>query len=150
MRPAHCVLALALAVLPLAACASTDGPAPGGSSGPRPSAGPVELQRSGGIAGVRDVVTVGPDGGWRRTAKAGTPTSGTLSADERDRLARMAADPGLVAEATRTPPGTECADGFDYRLTAGGTTVGWQDCGSATEVPAAASRIAAFLLSSTG
>jgi hypothetical protein len=163
MRPARCVLAVALAVLPLAGCGGSSGsPSSGPIIGPitgpitvppsapaTPAAGPVALQRSGGIAGNRDAVTVQPDGSWRRTAKTGSPSTGTLSADQRARLARMAADPTLRSEATRTVPETECADGFDYRLTAGGTEVVWQECGSATRPPAVASGIAALLLTST-
>ncbi len=155
-RPARrCALVLALAALPLTGCGSTDGPSPqspetGSSGSQSPAAtGPVALRRSGGIAGAQDSVTVQPDGSWRRTAKAGGPGTGTLSADQRTRLARMAADPALRAEATRTVREIECADGFDYQLTAGSTTVAWRDCGSATTPPAVASSIATFLLRST-
>ncbi|HST65273.1 MAG TPA: hypothetical protein VLM05_08800 [Mycobacteriales bacterium] len=148
---------LLAAALPLAGCGGSSGsgpdtPAdPSGSSGSTgaPAARPVALQRTGGIAGNRDAVTVQPDGSWRRTAKAGAPSTGTLSADQRERLARMAADPALRSEATRTVPETECADGFDYRLTAGSTTVAWRECGSATKPPAVAAGIASFLLNST-
>ncbi len=152
-----------LAALPLAACGGSPGPP---SAGPTTSTGattpttstgatgtaaaePVALQRSGGIAGSRDAVTVQPDGSWRRTAKSGSPRTGTLSAEQRDRLTRMAGDPALRSEATRTVPEIECADGFDYRVTAGGTKVAWRDCGS-TKPPAVASGIAALLLNSTG
>jgi hypothetical protein len=158
-RPAIVATAVLLA-LPLAGCASPAG-SPVGSAAGSPAGSPalattsaaapttVVLQRGGGIAGARDAVTVRPDGGWRRTAKTGAPSTGMLSADQQARLARMAADPALRTEATRTVPGTECADGFDYRLTAGTTTVVWQDCGSATGTPVVASQIAGFLLNST-
>jgi hypothetical protein len=156
MRPARRVLAVALAVLPLAGCGGSSGSpstvpttVPTSSAAGTPAAGPVALQRSGGIAGNRDAVTVAPDGSWRRTAKTGSPSTGTLSADQRARLARMAADPALRTEATRTVPETECADGFDYQLTAGSTKVAWRECGSATKPPAVASGIAVLLLNST-
>jgi hypothetical protein len=161
-RPARrWVLALAVAVLPLTGCGSQDGgsppPGPGGSpsSSPTPTtpttpgALPVVVRRGGGIAGVRDSVTVQPDGSWRRAGRTGVPRTGTLSADQLDRLTRMAADPALPGEAGRPLPGIECADAFQYQVTAGGTTVTWQDCGSATEPPAVAAGIATFLLSTT-
>lgn len=143
-----------LAALPLAGCGGSSGSSGSPAPAPTSAAGtgaaePVALQRGGGIAGVRDAVTVQPDGSWRRTAKTGSPSTGTLSADQRARLTRMAADPTLRSEATRTVPEIECADGFDYQLTAGGTKVAWRECGSATKLPVVASGIAAFLLSST-
>jgi hypothetical protein len=147
--------AVLFAVLPLAGCGGSAGsgadgpPDPPATASGSAAAQPVTLQRGGGIAGVRDAVTVQPDGSWRRTARTGPPGTGTLPADQRARLARMAADPALRAEATRTVPELECADGFDYRLTAGGTTVAWRECGSATTPPRVAGQIAALLLTST-
>jgi hypothetical protein len=139
-----------LAALPLAGCASAgSGPDPRADAPASAAAQALALQRTGGIAGNRDAVTVQPDGSWRRTAKSGAPSTGTLSADQRARLTRMAADPALRAEATRTVPEIECADGFDYQLTAGSTKVAWRECGTATKPPAVASSIASILLSST-
>lgn len=141
-----------LAALPLAGCGGSSGsPSTAPTSAPGTGAAePVALQRSGGIAGNRDAVTVQPDGSWRRTAKTGSPSTGTLTADQRARLTRMAADPTLRSEATRTVPESECADGFNYQLTAGGTRIAWRECGSATKSPVVASGIAALLLKSTG
>lgn len=139
--------AVLFAALPLAGCGGSAGSTP--DSPPTAVAQPVSVQRGGGIAGVRDAVTVQPDGTWRRTARTGPAGTGTLSADQRARLARMAADPALRTEATRTLPELECADGVDYRLTAGGTTVAWRECGSATTPPPVAGQIAALLLTST-
>jgi hypothetical protein len=143
--------AVLLAALPLAGCGGSAGSGPENPPDPPATVAsqPVALQRGGGIAGVRDAVTVQPDGSWRRTGRTGPAATGMLPADQRARLARMAADPALRAEATRTVPQGECADGFDYRLTAGGTTVAWRECGSATTPPPVAGRIAAFLLNST-
>jgi hypothetical protein len=116
--------AIVLAVLPLAACSPGGGSGGGSSSGGGAGSGgstasevpapPVSLQRFGGIAGNRDEITVQPDGSWRRTARVGGTTTGTLSADRRDELSRMAAEPMLRAEATRTVPESDCADAFDY------------------------------------
>jgi hypothetical protein len=145
--------AVLLAALPLAGCGGSGSgpgaPADAPTSTTPPAAQVVALQRTGGIAGNRDAVTVQPDGSWRRTGKTGVSSSGTLSADQRARLARMAADPALRTEATRTVPKIECADGFDYQLAAGGTKVAWRQCGAASKPPAVASSIAAILLSST-
>ena len=143
--------AIVLAALPLAACSTGTGG--GGSSGPTAAgtapAPAVSLQRFGGIGGNRDELTVQPDGSWRRTARVGGTATGTLSADGRDQLRRMAAEPTLRSEATRTVPESDCADAFDYSLTVGATRIAWRDCGSATTPPASASRIARFLLEST-
>jgi hypothetical protein len=148
--------AIVLAALPLAACSSASGGSGGsggsttGPYGAGPPAAPVvSLQRFGGIGGNRDEVTVQPDGSWRRTARVGGTTTGTLTADGRDQLSRMAAEPTLPAEATRTVPESDCADAFDYSLTVGATRIAWRDCGSATIPPATASRIARFLLENT-
>ncbi|HEY6744700.1 MAG TPA: hypothetical protein VI357_03175 [Mycobacteriales bacterium] len=147
--------AVLFAALPLAGCSGSAGsgpdspPEPTATTAATAAARPVALQRGGGIAGVRDAVTVQPDGSWRRTGKTGPARTGTLSPDQRARLARMAADPALRAEATRTVPESDCADGFDYRLTAGDTTVAWRECGSAATPPPVAGRIAAFLLNGT-
>ena len=144
--------AIVLAALPLAACSTGTGggAGSGGSTATGPSPAPVvSLQRFGGIGGNRDELTVQPDGSWRRTARVGGTTTGRLSADGRDQLSRMAAEPTLRSEATRTVPESDCADAFDYSLTVGGTRIAWRDCGSATTLPASASRIARFLLEST-
>lgn len=140
--------AVLFAALPLAGCGGPAADAPADAPATA-AAQPVALQRGGGIAGVRDAVTVQPDGSWRRTGRTGPAGTGTLSADQQARLARMAADPALRAEATRTVPESTCADGFDYRLTAGGSTVTWQECGPGGTLPPVAGSIAAFLLGST-
>ena len=143
---------LLLAAVPLAGCAGGAGGG-GGGTGSSPAGGDaaqtVQLQRVGGIGGNQDKVTVQPDGRWERTGKAAAKKTGTLAADERDRLTRMAADPALVAEAKRTVPESDCSDAFDYALTIGSTKVAWRDCGSATKPPATANGIARFLLDNT-
>jgi hypothetical protein len=144
--------AIVLAALPLAACSTGSGTGAGPGGGTASGAAPapvVSLQRFGGIAGTRDEITVQPDGSWRRTARAGGTTTGTLTADRRDQLRRMAAEPMLRAEATRTVPESDCADAFDYSLTVGATRIAWRDCDTAMSLPATASRIARFLLENT-
>jgi hypothetical protein len=88
---------------------------------------------------------VQPDGTWGR---AGSGTSaGRLPADRNDLLTRMAADPALRAEATRTAPEPVCADAFVYTLRVDDIRVAWTDCGA--RQPGVASRIARFLLEGT-
>jgi hypothetical protein len=145
-------VAVLLAALPLAACGGGADAGPGGGAAPSTgsaAAPTVLLQRFGGIAGSQDTVIVQPDGSWERTTKAGAERGGKLASDQRDRLSRMAADPALRSEATRTVPKSDCADAFDYALTVGATRIAWRDCGSATKVPATANGIAQLLLQST-
>jgi predicted small secreted protein len=151
MRRRLAVTLLLAAALPLAACAGGGGGSGTDSrpSGDAPAAQTVQLQRFGGIGGNQDKVTVQPDGRWERTGKAAAGRTGTLAADQRDRLTRMAADPALAAEARRTVPESDCSDAFDYALTIGSTRVAWRDCGSATKPPATADGIAQFLLDNT-
>ena len=155
--------ALALAALATAGCAGAEpasapgGPPPAAPSGQTPSGpsgpssqppahrtGPVTLQRTGGLAGVQDELIVQPDGSWGR---AGTGANGRLPADRNDMLTRMAADPALRSEASRTPAVPVCADAFQYTLSVGDIRVTWTDCG--TTVPSVANRIARFLLEGT-
>jgi hypothetical protein len=116
--------------------------APGSGTAASTSAAPtVTLRRFGGFAGDRDEITVQPDGSWKRGS-----ATGALSAADTETLRRMAGDPALGAEATRTVPESDCADAFDYSLTVGRTKVAWRDCDSATSSPETASRIARFIL----
>lgn len=137
---------LALAALPLAGCG--DGASGGGETPAAPAAQPVSLLRSGGLAGTRETVTVDPDGAWTHVAPR-TRTSGTLSADQRDRLTRMGADPALAAEAARPPAMVTCVDGYDLTLTVGGTTVRWLECGPDAAAPPVAVQIARLLAETT-
>jgi hypothetical protein len=150
---------LVLLAVPLAGCAGTAArdpspqtPAPQtpASQTPAPQTPAPQtgtLQRTGGIAGNRDTVTVQPDGSWRRTAR-GRPSTGTLTADQNDALVRMEAELALGDESGRRPAPIECADGYHLSVTVGDTTVQWQDCGSVTTRPPVAARIATFLLNS--
>lgn len=141
---------LALAALPLAGCGNGDGASGGGGGGTPapPAAQPVSLLRSGGIAGTRETVTVAPDGAWTHVGPQAR-TSGTLSADQRDRLTRMGADPALAAEAARPSAMVTCADGYDLALTVGGTTVRWLECGPDAAAPPLSAQIARLLADAT-
>ncbi len=138
------VAAVALAVLTAAGCAR--GGQPPGAEPPADRPGPVTVQRTGGIAGVQDEVTVQPDGSWGRAGR-GPATRGRLPADRDATLTRMAADPALRAEAARTPTDSGCADAFAYKVSVGDVRVGWTDCG--TTPPPVASGIARLLLDGT-
>ncbi|KAB1912063.1 hypothetical protein, partial [Micromonospora sp. AMSO31t] len=117
---------LAALLTPLAGCAQ-NGATPA-SGGPAPAtAAPVVLTKSGGIVGLKDTVTVQPDGRWTRVDRAGTSHTGRLSDADLDRLRQLATDSRLAAEAAATVPATMCADAFSYRLTVGPTTTGYVD-----------------------
>jgi len=159
-RRAVAVLVLA-AALPLAGCGGTAGAGSGdgtdtagdaGGTG-EPTAEPtpptVTLERTGGIAGIRESITVNPDGTWRRASRTGV-TAGTLTADQRNRLARMAADPALAAEAGRPAEPTACADGYALTLRVAGSTVRWSECDPATAALPVSAGIARLILDGTG
>src|SRR5512139_2365643 len=86
----------------LAGCASTTG-GPGSSGGSpsasSPSAVAITIEKTGGIAGVRDTVQVDALGGWTRSDKTGKTTSGQLTAAQATELQALAADPKLATEA---------------------------------------------------
>jgi hypothetical protein len=120
--------------------------------GPDGSAEPVEVtvHRSGGIAGVDEVLVVHADGRWTWNPGArsrGTdPRTGRLGDRDRRELARLAAQLDLDAvPGRRRPP--ECADGFEYTVTAGGNRVQWVDCG--TNGPLVASTLVDLLAAAT-
>ena len=146
---------VSVAALALTGCGAAVGPTPtgrpAGSAAQRPgSAGPVTVERSGGIAGVRDQVVVrGDDGTWRRTAREVVTGTGTLTPDERGRMRLLVSDPALREEAGQPTPATSCADGFHYEVTVGLTAVAWTDCGPAAGGPATAANIASLLLGVT-
>jgi len=164
-RRAVAVLVLA-AALPLAGCGGTAGAGAGsgdgtdtagdagGPAGPgeptvEPTPPTVTLERTGGIAGIRESVTVDPDGSWRRTSRTGA-TAGTMTAEQRNRLTRMAADPALTAEAGRPTEPAACADGYALTLRVAGTAVRWSECDPETGGPPVSARIARLILDSTG
>jgi poly(3-hydroxybutyrate) depolymerase len=139
-RPA---VALALAAAALTACAA-DGSGAGPVDPTVPAAQPVSLLRTGGIAGIRETVTVDPGGTWRHDA-AGRTSRGTLSAADRETLTRMGADPALPAEATRPRGSNRCADGYELSLTVGNTVVRWSECGPDSDRPPVATQIARLI-----
>ncbi|HWH00329.1 MAG TPA: hypothetical protein VNV66_13615 [Pilimelia sp.] len=70
------------------------------------------MERAGGIAGIREVVTIQPDGRWQRDDGMGHRRTGVLAAARRDQLARLLrADLGGPAD-----PDATCHDGFRYTV----------------------------------
>lgn len=144
----------ALAAL-LAGCATT-GPAATptapATAGSGPSTGQsvrVVLERSGGIAGIRDTVTVEPDGRWTVVDRSGASRTGRLSATDLARLRQLAADPRLATESAATAAPTNCADAFSYRLTVDGRTTGYLDCPTDPDRPAATAAVVELLTRAT-
>lgn len=107
---------------------ATTSTAPGAGTTSAQQAVRVVLEKTGGIAGVRDRITVEPDGRWTVVDRSGTSRTGQLSAADLDRLRQLAADPRLAAEATASPAATNCADTFTYQLTVAGRTTRYVDC----------------------
>jgi hypothetical protein len=104
-----------------------EGGSKGGTS--RSAADPVvSLIRTGGFAGVHDEVTIGADGSWTVTDRTGTSRTGRLTDQQRDALRRLAADPRLVQEPTRTQGPSRCADVYNYVLTVNGRRISFIDC----------------------
>ncbi|PSK65736.1 hypothetical protein B0E53_02287 [Micromonospora sp. MH33] len=143
---------LAALLTPLAGCAQNGG-APA-SPGPAPTTAapgvPVVLTKSGGIVGLKDTVTVRPDGGWTRVDRTGASRTGQLSAADLDRLRQLAADSRLAAEAAATVPATMCADAFSYQLTVGPTTTSYVDCPPQATPPPATAAVVDLLTRATG
>lgn len=127
----------------VSACASTktaDTPAASTSSGP--SALTVTMTRTGGFAGNRDRVVIGPDGAWTRTGKSGTTTTGRLATGQVAQLQQLAAAPEFAGETT-APSNPACADAYAYSVSAGTATIAYTDCGAAS--PPVAAQIVALI-----
>jgi hypothetical protein len=125
---------------------------PGGSSSTTkavPSLPGVTITRTGGIAGVMQVIAVAADGSWTYTDKrVGTSQQGRLTTAQHHDLARLVADPALAAESRRSPPPGSCADAFVYTITVGGLSIRYDQCGSAGERPVA-DKLLALVLDAT-
>src|SRR4030088_379791 len=94
--------------------------APGGSTSTSkavPSVPGVTVTRTGGLAGVLQVLAVAADGSWTFTdRRAGTSQQGKLTTAQHQDLARLLTDPALAAESHRSPAPGSCADGFRYTI----------------------------------
>jgi hypothetical protein len=126
-----------------AACGGSpsDGAGPGSAPGtsravtPPPdgdtSARLLELRRSGGLAGVDDVVRVDRSGAWTATRREG-PVAGRLPPASRTAVLALV-DARAWSTQTSGPARSGCPDGFRYTITAAGATVATDDCRLASQ-----------------
>jgi len=97
--------------------------------------GRVTVSRTGGIAGVMQVLQVEQDGSWVFTDKRRAITkSGRLTAAQRQQLVGLVTSPAFVREARMTPAGM-CNDGFLYAVQVGSLVARQDDCGSSSQQP---------------
>src|SRR5581483_4225274 len=126
--------ALVLLVL-LAGCASTSTSGSASSaSNPPVAAVPVPIEKTGGIAGIRDTTQIDAIGNWTRSHKTVKTTSGTLTGAQVTQLQALATDPKLAGEAAAAAQAapTKCADTFNYTISAGPVALRFNDCPSDT------------------
>ncbi|MCW6007916.1 hypothetical protein K1W54_25735 [Micromonospora sp. CPCC 205371] len=116
-------------------------------SAPVGSAAGVTVERSGGFAGVMQVVVVEPSGAWKYQGDGGGsgPATGTFTPAQRAELGKLLSDPALRREGGGLDP--RCADAFMYSLTTGSTRVIWTDCGDTS--PPTATKIVELLADAT-
>jgi hypothetical protein len=113
---------------------TTGAPRPTTRDAGKPKA--VTVIRSGGIAGVMQVLQIAPDGAWTLTDKRSNRVQrGSLTEAQRAQLARLLADPALAAESRRAPPAGQCADAFVYAVTVGELSFRFEQCGDAGNRP---------------
>ncbi|MBV1854680.1 protealysin inhibitor emfourin [Catellatospora tritici] len=114
----------------------------------------VTVEKTGGIAGVNDRVSVERDGSWVKVGREGKQASGTLSADQLSQLQTLTADPELAKEAARSPQPSNCRDAFNYTVTvdrAGQKTISaYTDCPSDKDIPVATQKVALLVMDASG
>jgi hypothetical protein len=145
-----------------AASASATGGA-GASAGPGPSAGPqtdpsssansggnstavdtlVTFNRTGGLAGTNDTLTVRPDGSYTIQSRSGGK-SGKLSGDELDALKAALSSTDFNKMPTVNDNGA-VADGYTYTLTYGGRQITAKDGAIPPALQPVISALGAFL-----
>lgn len=109
-------------------------PSPGGGTSALLST--VTITRTGGIAGVMQMVVIKPDGSWTYTdKKTGASQSGKLTQAQVASLTAMATDPALGAEARMGPLGV-CNDSFVYTISIGEIQYRYDQCSGPTKRPA--------------
>lgn len=110
----------------------------------------VVVERTGGIAGVQDTVTVEPDGHWTRGGKRGSPGTGQLTDAQRGQLRTLAGSAKLRDEATRkASTAFICSDAFHYTVTVGTLKVSYEECGGNT-TPETAGQIVNLVMTASG
>jgi hypothetical protein len=114
---------------------------------PASNAAGVTVERSGGFAGVTQVVVVDSAGAWKYQGDGGGsgPVTGKLTSAQRAELRKLLSEPALRQEGGGLDP--RCADAFMYTLVTGSTRVIWTDCGDTS--PPTATKIVALLADAT-
>jgi hypothetical protein len=147
-RPTISAMGLILvATISFASCGGygvTDSPTLS-SANPSP-AGSLVITRTGGIAGVNDVVQIAADGTAQMTSKSGETHACTPSRTALDQL--RAIDLAAVGSAPSKP----IPDGFTYevRSASGTASAGQGDAGIRAELVAAAAAVIASCLDASG
>jgi hypothetical protein len=94
----------------------------------------VKITRTGGIAGVRQVIVVSPDGSWTYTDQRTAVTAeGKLSTAEAAQFSGMVSGPALLAELAKPPATSGCADTFHYLIEMAGQSVQFDECDQAAK-----------------
>jgi hypothetical protein len=95
----------------------------------------VIVSRTGGLAGVMQVLRVEQDGSWVFTDKRrNTTMSGRLNDVQRQQLVGFLTSAAFAREARMTPMGV-CNDGFVYAVQVGNMVARLDDCGSGGNQP---------------
>ncbi len=116
---------------------SPTGGAPPQSNPPAPALGRVVISRTGGFAGVQEMITIEPNGNWSyNNAKGSAADRGTLSASERANLLRLVSDPRFATEIRKPNGPAVCNDAFQYTIQVGEMTASFEDCADRPAVAA--------------
>jgi|KBSSwiStaDraftv2_1062776.scaffolds.fasta_scaffold160354_2 hypothetical protein len=115
------------------------------------SAVAITIEKTGGIAGIRDTIQIDALGSWTRSDKTGKTTTGQLTAAQVTELQALAADPKLATEAAAAAQAaaTKCADTFNYTVSAGPVALRFTDCPSDSFQPTAAKALIAAVEKAT-
>jgi hypothetical protein len=109
-----------------------------GSTAAVPPLTPLVVNRSGGLTGLMQEISIAADGSWIFTdERTGRVDQGRLSAAQRQQLAKLTSDPGLALEARHEPPPGLCADAFVYVVTVGELSFRYEQCGASSDRPRA-------------
>jgi hypothetical protein len=122
---ARCALLMLLTVLVTAGCADATG-TPGGTPSADPSGSGqrrllVTYQRTGGIAGFDDRLSVWTDGSYTLTSRHASGSAGTLSPAELAELRRALESVSFASISPNSSP--PIVDGFQHRIEYGSYTV---------------------------
>ncbi len=103
---------------------------------PAPAPARMIISRTGGFAGVQEMITIEPNGTWvYNNAKGSAADRGTLSAAQRADLLRLVSDPRFATD-IRKPNAAVCNDAFQYTIQVGEMTASFEDCADRPAVAA--------------